>query len=52
MTVRELSVPGAWEITPELHGDSRGLFFEWFTDAGFTALSDCTNGGESGLADA
>lgn len=32
---RELSVPGAWEITPQLHGDSRGLFFEWFTDSGF-----------------
>ena len=39
MTVRELSVPGAWEITPELHGDSRGLFFEWFTDAGFTGFA-------------
>lgn len=35
MTARELKVPGAWEITPRLHTDSRGLFFEWFTDAGF-----------------
>jgi dTDP-4-dehydrorhamnose 3,5-epimerase len=33
--VRELAVPGAWEITPKLHADDRGLFFEWFTDAGF-----------------
>lgn len=35
MTARELKVPGAWEITPRLHTDSRGLFFEWFTAAGF-----------------
>ena len=34
---RELSVPGAWEITPQVHGDSRGAFFEWFTDHGFAA---------------
>ena len=39
MTVRELSVPGAWEITPRLHRDSRGLFFEWFTDPGFAAFA-------------
>lgn len=36
MNARELKVPGAWEITPKLHADSRGLLFEWFTDAGFT----------------
>jgi dTDP-4-dehydrorhamnose 3,5-epimerase len=36
MTARELAVPGAWEITPHTHGDSRGLFFEWFTDAEFS----------------
>ncbi len=36
MKVRELAIPGAWEITPTVHGDSRGLFFEWFTDHGFT----------------
>ncbi|GAB3217428.1 dTDP-4-dehydrorhamnose 3,5-epimerase [Mycolicibacterium hippocampi] len=39
MTARELAVPGAWEITPEIHSDSRGDFFEWFTDAGFTAFA-------------
>jgi dTDP-4-dehydrorhamnose 3,5-epimerase len=39
MKVRELDVPGAWEITPEIHGDSRGLFFEWFTDRGFTGFA-------------
>jgi dTDP-4-dehydrorhamnose 3,5-epimerase len=35
MEVRELAVPGAWEITPRQHVDDRGLFFEWFTDPGF-----------------
>jgi dTDP-4-dehydrorhamnose 3,5-epimerase len=36
MNARELSVPGAWELTPQIHTDSRGLFFEWFTDTAFT----------------
>jgi dTDP-4-dehydrorhamnose 3,5-epimerase len=39
MKVRELKIPGAWEITPAVHGDSRGLFFEWLTDHGFSALT-------------
>jgi dTDP-4-dehydrorhamnose 3,5-epimerase len=39
MEVRELDIPGAWEITPAIHGDSRGLLFEWFTDRGFTAFA-------------
>ena len=39
MKARELAVPGAWEITPQLHADSRGAFFEWFTDAEFTAFA-------------
>lgn len=39
MNVRELTVPGAWEITPVVHTDSRGAFFEWFTDPGFTAFA-------------
>jgi dTDP-4-dehydrorhamnose 3,5-epimerase len=39
LKVRELKIPGAWEITPTIHGDSRGLFFEWFTDHGFTGFS-------------
>lgn len=30
MKVRQLSVPGAWEITPVRHGDPRGLFAEWY----------------------
>jgi len=39
VTVRELTVPGAWEITPQTHADSRGLFFEWFTDSAFTEFA-------------
>jgi dTDP-4-dehydrorhamnose 3,5-epimerase len=39
MEARELEVPGAWEITPAIHGDSRGLFFEWLTDRGFSAFA-------------
>ncbi|MER5350413.1 dTDP-4-dehydrorhamnose 3,5-epimerase family protein [Kitasatospora sp. NPDC002551] len=30
MKFRELSIEGAWEITPQLHGDPRGLFMEWY----------------------
>jgi dTDP-4-dehydrorhamnose 3,5-epimerase len=39
VTFRELSVPGSWEITPTLRTDPRGLFFEWLTDAEFTAMT-------------
>ena len=39
MKARELRVPGAWEITPQLHTDDRGSLFEWFTDAEFSALT-------------
>jgi dTDP-4-dehydrorhamnose 3,5-epimerase len=34
--VRELSVPGALEITPVQHGDDRGTFLEWFREDEFT----------------
>lgn len=30
MKVRELAVSGAWEFTPTLHGDDRGVFLEAF----------------------
>lgn len=30
MQVRPLSMSGAFEITPQQHGDSRGLFLEWY----------------------
>ena len=36
MEYRELSVPGAWEITPRQFGDDRGVFLEWFKDGPFT----------------
>ena len=39
MEARELDIAGAWEITPQLHPDSRGLFFEWLTDGGFTEFA-------------
>ncbi len=39
MQARELDIPGAWEITPQLHSDSRGMLFEWFTDRGFTEFA-------------
>ncbi|MCV7421647.1 dTDP-4-dehydrorhamnose 3,5-epimerase [Mycobacterium yunnanensis] len=39
MTFRELSIPGAWEITPTVRPDARGRFFEWFSDAEFTAMT-------------
>lgn len=37
--VRELKIPGSWEITPTVHGDSRGHFFEWLTDKGFSSFA-------------
>ncbi|MCI4676963.1 dTDP-4-dehydrorhamnose 3,5-epimerase [Candidatus Mycolicibacterium alkanivorans] len=39
MSFRELSVPGAWEITPSQHGDDRGMFFEWFTEGAFAEMT-------------
>ena len=30
MRIRELSITGAFEVTPVVHGDDRGLFLEWF----------------------
>lgn len=35
MQVRELSFPGAWEITPRQFGDPRGVFLEYFKEAAF-----------------
>lgn len=37
MDVRELSVPGAFVITPRQFGDPRGRFLEWFKSAELTA---------------
>jgi len=37
--VRELSVPGAFEVTPVQHDDDRGVFLEWFREDVFTELT-------------
>lgn len=37
MQIRELSVPGAWEITPIQRADDRGVFLEWYR---FDVLSE------------
>lgn len=39
MKVRELDIPGTWEITPTIHGDSRGRLFEWLKDSDFTEFA-------------
>lgn len=30
MSIRELRIPGVFEVTPQQHGDARGLFLEWY----------------------
>ena len=30
MQIRELTIPGAWEITPLQRSDDRGIFLEWY----------------------
>jgi len=35
MDYRELSIEGAWKITPQRHGDQRGMFLEWFKEPSF-----------------
>jgi dTDP-4-dehydrorhamnose 3,5-epimerase len=42
MTYRELSVPGAWEITPKQHGDPRGVFLEYFQGGPFAETTGHT----------
>ena len=37
MQIRELSVPGAYEVIPRQFPDDRGVFFEWYR---FDALAD------------
>lgn len=39
MQLRELSVTGAWEITPRQIADDRGVFHEAFTDAAFREMT-------------
>lgn len=35
MDISPLSIDGAWVITPKQHGDSRGVFLEWFKEPTF-----------------
>jgi dTDP-4-dehydrorhamnose 3,5-epimerase len=35
--MKALDIDGAWLFTPQIHGDRRGVFFEWFRDAEFGA---------------
>lgn len=35
MDLRELSVRGAWEITPRQFPDERGVFLEWYAEPAF-----------------
>ncbi len=37
MQIEQLSIEGAFVITPRIHGDSRGTFFEWFKAPAFAA---------------
>ncbi|MFI2712010.1 dTDP-4-dehydrorhamnose 3,5-epimerase family protein [Micromonospora sp. NPDC018662] len=30
MKIRPLGIEGAWEVTPQQHGDPRGRFLEWY----------------------
>ena len=30
MKIQPLGIEGAWEITPQQHGDPRGLFMEYY----------------------
>ncbi len=39
MDVRELDIPGAWELTPRQHADDRGVFLEWFRADEFAAMT-------------
>src|SRR6476646_11063702 len=39
MEIRELSVPGAFAMTPKILGDSRGAFLEWFRADRFSEVT-------------
>ncbi|SNT63773.1 dTDP-4-dehydrorhamnose 3,5-epimerase [Asanoa hainanensis] len=39
MKIRELGIEGAFEVTPQQHGDPRGLFLEWFKADAFKAAT-------------
>ena len=58
MQTRELSLAGAFELTPVVHGDERGSFHEWFradvlrslTGTGFSAFSESVAQGNASLS--
>lgn len=35
MQVEQMSIPGAWVFTPQIHWDRRGAFLEWFRGSDF-----------------
>jgi dTDP-4-dehydrorhamnose 3,5-epimerase len=35
MTIAQTTIEGAWLFTPQIHGDSRGVFLETFKEEGF-----------------
>ncbi|MGZ4582428.1 MAG: dTDP-4-dehydrorhamnose 3,5-epimerase family protein [Nocardioidaceae bacterium] len=39
MDIRELSIRGAFEVRPAVHGDERGTFVEWFRAEQFEAAT-------------
>lgn len=39
MQIRELGIAHAFEVTPVIHGDDRGVFLEWFKAAEFEAAT-------------
>lgn len=36
MEITPLSIEGSWVMTPQLHGDGRGVFLEWFKEPQFS----------------
>jgi dTDP-4-dehydrorhamnose 3,5-epimerase len=37
--VEPLSIEGAWVLTPQQHGDDRGMFYEWFKAPAFSGAA-------------
>lgn len=35
MQIQPLDIPGAWVLTPAIHGDQRGVFLEWYRREAF-----------------
>lgn len=39
MRIEPATIPGAWVVTPQIHPDERGWFFEWFRSDVFEATT-------------